>query len=119
MKYMIMMFGDAGTMMEEKSKEWITEMIQFMTDLDKELAANGEFVFGEGLADSVQAKTMTMVDGTPVVTDGPFAESKESLIGFWVVDVADEQRVLEIAGRIVAYSGKLEIRPIPGGPPEL
>jgi hypothetical protein len=116
---MIMMFGDAASMLEEKPREWVTEMIGFMTALDRELAEGGELVFAEGLADSVQAKTVTLTDGVPVVTDGPYAESKESLIGFWVVDVESEARVLEIAGRIVAYSGKLEIRPVPGGPPEV
>ena len=47
-----------------------------------------------------------------MATDGPFAESKESLIGFWVLDVADEARILEIAGRIVKYSGLVEVRPV-------
>ncbi|GAA1764863.1 YciI family protein [Luedemannella helvata] len=119
MKYMIMMFGDAATAMETKSREWLVEMTTFMRGLNQELADNGELVVAEGLADSVRAKTVTLVDGAPVVTDGPFAEAKESLIGFWIVDVEDEARVLAIGGRIVAYSERLEIRPVLGGPPEL
>ncbi len=112
MKYMIMMFGTAGEMMETRSSEWITEMIGFMRDLDRELTEAGEMVFNEGLQDGDTAKLVRLVDGVPVTTDGPYAEAKESLIGFWVLDVADEARILEIAGRIVPYSGVVEVRPV-------
>jgi hypothetical protein len=117
-KYMIMMFGTAGEMMETASPEWIKEMIGFMTNLDKELTEAGEMVFNEGLQDGDTAKLVRLVDGVPVTTDGPFAEAKESLIGFWVLDVADEARILEIAGRIVQYSGVVEVRPV-GVAPEV
>jgi hypothetical protein len=117
-KYMIMMFGSAGEMMETRSPEWIKEMIGFMTELDRELTEAGEMVFNEGLQDGDTAKLVRLVDGVPVATDGPFAEAKESLIGFWVVDVADEARILEIAGRIVRYSGVVEVRPV-GVAPEV
>ena len=118
MKYMIMMFGGAAEMTKTHSPEWITEMIGFMRDLDKELTEAGEMVFNEGLQDGDSAKVVRLVDGVPVATDGPFAESKESLIGFWVLDVADEARILEIAGRIVRYSGLVEVRPV-GVAPEV
>ena len=118
MKYMIMMFGTAGEMMETKSPEWIKEMIGFMRDLDGELRDSGEMVFSEGLQDGGTAKLVTLTDGVPVTTDGPFAEAKESIIGFWVLDVADEARILEIAGRIVRYSGTVEVRPV-GVAPEV
>jgi hypothetical protein len=111
-KYMIMMFGSAAEMTDTKSPEWITEMIGFMRDLDKELTEAGEMVFNEGLQDGDAATVVRLVDGVPVATDGPFAEAKESLIGFWVLDVADEPRILEIAGRIVQYSGMVEVRPV-------
>jgi hypothetical protein len=116
---MIMMFGEAGSMMETASPEWIKEMIGFMTDLDKELTDSGELVFGAGLADGSTAKQVKLADGVPVTTDGPYAESKESLIGFWIVDVADEARVLELGGRIVKYSGVVEIRQVAAEPPEV
>jgi hypothetical protein len=109
---MIMMFGSAGEMMEAKSQEWIKEMIAFMRDLDRELVEAGEMVFNEGLQDGDSAKLVRLVDGLPVTTDGPYAEAKESLVGFWVLDVADEARILEIAGRIVKYSGVVEVRPV-------
>jgi hypothetical protein len=118
MKYLIMMFGDQGTMIETRSTEWIRSMIGFMTDLDQELRDSGEFVDGQGLVDPTQAKTVRFENGAPVVTDGPFAEAKESLAGFLIVDVP-EQRAFEIASRIVAFiEGPIEVRQIADAPPE-
>jgi hypothetical protein len=111
-KYMIMMFGTAGEMAETQSPDWIKEMIGFMRNLDRELVESGEMVFNEGLQDGGAAKVVRLTDGVPVTTDGPYAEAKESLIGFWILDVADEARILEIAGRIVRYSGMVEVRPV-------
>lgn len=119
MKYMLMMFGDTGTMVATHTKEQIEEMIGFMVQLDQDLQASGELVFQQGLADPSTAKTVYLQDGLPVVTDGPFAESKESLIGFWVVDVENEARILEIAGQIVRYSQRLEIRVAMDAPEDL
>ncbi len=118
MKYLIMMFGDQGTMIETRSTEWIRSMIGFMTDLDQELRDSGEYVDGQGLVDPTQAKTVRFENGAPVVTDGPFAEAKESLAGYLIVDVPEE-RVLEIASRIVAFiEGPIEVRQIADAPPE-
>jgi hypothetical protein len=118
MKYMILLFGDQATMVETRSTEWIRDMIKFMHDLDQELKDAGEYVDGQGLADPTQAKTVRFEQGAPVVTDGPFAEAKESLAGFWVLD-ATEDRVLEIASTIVAFiEGPVEVRQIMDAPPE-
>ncbi len=119
MKYMVMMFGSAETMLAEKSTDWVREMIQFMVSLNTELSESGELVEARGLVDGSQARLVTLTDGVPVVTDGPFAESKESLVGYWVLDVASQQRVEEIAGRIVEYSGVVELRQVADGPPEV
>lgn len=118
MKYMILLFGDQATMVEARSTEWIRDMIKFMQDLDQELKDAGEFVDGQGLADPTQAKTVRFEQGSAVVTDGPFAEAKESLAGFWILDVT-EDRVLEIASKIVAFiEGPVEVRQIMDAPPE-
>jgi hypothetical protein len=119
MKYMIMMFGSASGMTEVKSPEWIEKMIGFMVQLGKDLTESGELVFSQGLADGSTAKTVSLQNGIPVVTDGPFAEAKESLIGYWVVDVESEARVIEIASEIIEYSGVVEIRQAPDAPPEM
>jgi hypothetical protein len=118
MKYLIAMFGDQATMVETKSTEWIKNMIRFMEDLDQELADSGERVDSVGLADPTQAKTVRFEHGAPVVTDGPFAEAKESLAGYWIVDVSEE-RALEIASKIVAFIEEpIEVRQVADAPPE-
>jgi hypothetical protein len=119
MKYMIMMFGSAGEMMEVKSPEWIREMIQFMQQLDKDLTSSGEMVFNAGLADGTAAKTVRLENGLPVATDGPYAEAKESLIGYWVLDVENEERIIEVAAQIVEWSQVVEVRPLATAPPEV
>jgi hypothetical protein len=119
MKYMIMMFGSAGEMMDVKSPEWIREMIAFMQQLDVDLTSTGELVFNAGLADGSAAKTVRLTDGLPVATDGPYAEAKESLIGYWVLDVENEARVIEIASQIVEWSQVVEVRPLATAPPEV
>ena len=119
MKYMVMMFGSAEEMLDTQSPEWVREMIRFMTDIDQELRETGELVAAEGLVDGSQAKLVRRSDDGYVVTDGPFAESKESLVGYWVLDVEDEARILEICGRIVQYSQVVEVRRVADGPPEV
>lgn len=117
MKWMIQMFGDQATMVESRSDEWIRDMIQFMHTLDQELHESGEYVGGEGLADPSQATTVRFQDGIPVPTDGPFAEAKESLAGYWIIE-ADEQRAIELASRIVAFiEGPIEVRQVMDAPP--
>jgi hypothetical protein len=118
-KYMIMMFGDQSGM-ADKSAEWFQEMISFMGTLDQDLTDSGELVSAEGLADPSQAKTVGIQNGIPVATDGPFAESKESLAGYWIVDIESEARAIEIASRVTAFTrGPLEIRQVMAAPPEL
>ena len=120
MKYMILTFGDQATMRAERSPEWIREMLTFMNDLNADLAASGEMIGGEGLTDATQAKTVRPQDGAAVPTDGPFAEAKESLAGFWIVDVESEDRAVEIAKRIVDFVERpIEVRRIADAPPEV
>jgi hypothetical protein len=124
MKYMIMMFGEAATMMEQQPREWIMEMMAFMHTLNDDLTRAGELVDAQGLTDGSQAKTVSLKNGIPVATDGPYAESKESIIGYWIVDVEDEARAIEIASRVVAYIGPagalpVEIRQIMSAPSEI
>ena len=119
MKYMIMMFGSAEKMMETVTPEWVTEMIGFMQQIDRDLAASGELVFQAGLTDGSQALLVHNTDGVVTTTDGPYAEAKESLIGYWVLDVASEERIIEIAGTIAKYARTVEVRPLGEEPPEV
>jgi hypothetical protein len=116
---MIMTFGSAEAGLEAMGREWMLEMIEFMHTLDKDLKQSGELVDGQGLADGSQAKTVRFNNGIPVPTDGPFAESKESLVGYWIVDVESEERAVEIASRIVAFvKVPIEVRRVMDAPPE-
>jgi hypothetical protein len=120
MKYMIMMFGDQATMMETRTLDWIRDMIAFMGMTTDELAQSGELVESHGLVDPTQARTIRIVNDVPVATDGPYAEAKESLAGYWIVDVDGEARAIDIATRVVAFvRAPLEVRQVMDQPPEL
>jgi hypothetical protein len=119
MKYMIMTFGSAEAGVEAMGREWMLEMVKFMHELDKDLKEAGELVDGQGLADGSQAKTVRFEHGMPVSTDGPYAEAKESLVGYWIVDVESEQRAIDIASRIVAFvKVPIEVRRVMDAPPD-
>jgi hypothetical protein len=112
MKYMIMMVGGLGTLTRDRSPEGIAGMHELLMKLDTELKGSGECVASDALADPSQAKTVRFTGGAPVPTDGPFAEVKESLAGYWIVEV-DEERALEIASRVVGYTEyPMEVRRI-------
>ncbi len=81
-----------------------------------ELEASGELVGSEALADPVQARTLRIVDGARVTTDGPFAEAKEQLGGYLLLECESLERASEIAARWpMLPSGALELRPLMGG----
>ena len=119
MKYMIMTFGSAEEGVKAMGRDWMLEMVAFMQALDKDLRESGELVDDRGLADGSQAKTVRFENGIPVPTDGPFAEAKESLVGYWIVDVDSEERAIEIASRIVAFiKAPIEVRRVMDAPPD-
>ena len=112
MKYMIMMFGGLSAAIQDRRPEWIAGMHDLMMKLDTELKESGECVASDALVDPGQARTVRFINGAPVPTDGPFAEVKESLAGYWIVE-ADEQRALQIASRVVGYTEyPMEVRRI-------
>jgi hypothetical protein len=82
-------------------------------ELNADLVASGELVGSQSLDEPAATKTVTVRDGVAMATDGPFAEVKEHLAGFYVVDVASMDRVLEIVARIPeAAQGVVEVRPV-------
>lgn len=119
MKYMIMMFGGVGAALENRSPEWIGEMNRLMMSLDTELRESGELVDGQKLVNPAAAKTVRFVDQEAVPTDGPFAELKESLAGYWIVE-ATEERALEITAKVVRHiEFPMEVRQIMDQPPAM
>ena len=118
MKYMIMMFGCVGAAMQDRTPEWIAGMHELVQNMDGELRASGELVASHGLVDPSQATTVRFVDGAPVPTDGPYAEIKESLAGYWIID-SSRERAVEVASRVVDYTGyPMEVRQIMHEAPE-
>jgi hypothetical protein len=108
------------------AKEDIQAHIGFMMSLNKKLKAQGELVSAEGLAWPDQAKIVRAgKDGAPI-TDGVFPETKEFLIGYWIIDVENEARAYAIAAEASAAPGKggvplnmpIEVRQVMAGPPE-
>jgi hypothetical protein len=109
---MIMMFGCVGESLATRPPEWISSMHKLMQEIDTELREAGELVDGRPLVDPRQATTVRFRNGAPVSTDGPLAEVKESLAGYWIVEVSEE-RAVEIASRVVAFTEHpMEVRRI-------
>ena len=110
MRYMLLQnYGPADSgmgPMNEWSEADIQAHIEFQIALNRELAALGELVDAQGLAGPEDARFVTS-DGhhPPVVSDGPFAETKELVAGYRIVDVPSMDRAIEIAARISAAPG--------------
>ena len=78
-----------------------------------DIKARGQFLAGEALTPTSTATTVRVVDGQTLATDGPFAETKEALGGFYLIEARDLDEAIEIAARIpAAKDGSIEIRPI-------
>ena len=77
------------------------------------LRETGQFLGGEALQPVTDATTVQLIDGRRVVTDGPFAETKEHLGGYYLIEAGDLDAAIEAAARLPAAAyGKVEIRPI-------
>ncbi|HEY2717551.1 MAG TPA: YciI family protein [Solirubrobacterales bacterium] len=89
-----------------------TELMGRVGELMSEITEAGELVGTNALADPSTAKSVRTAGGTPAVTDGPFAEAKEHLGGYLILE-CDEARALDIARRWPTVgSGGLEVRPL-------
>jgi hypothetical protein len=108
------------------SPQDIKHMIDWQQAFDRELEENGEMVFHAGLSWPDQARIVRYDDGEPAVSDGPFPEGREFLIGFWVVDCDSEDRAYAIAAKASSSPGPggapmripIEVRPV-AGPPQV
>jgi hypothetical protein len=112
MKYMMQMNVPGGSyQMAGWSPADIKAMVEFMHRFNAELKKNGQLVAAEGLVAPELARIVRADDnGRPVVTDGPFAESKEFIAGFWIVEVKDENEAYALAAKVSTCPG-------PGGKP--
>jgi hypothetical protein len=81
--------------------------------LDQELKKSGHSIAAEALQPAHTAATVRIRDGRRFVTDGPFAETKEQLLGIYLIDVGDLNEAIQVASRIpAARIGSIEVRPV-------
>ena len=79
----------------------------------QKLSANGQMLAGEALHATSSATTVRVRNGQTMVSDGPFAETKEHLAGFYMIDAKDLNEALQVAGKIPpAKYGSIEVRPV-------
>lgn len=112
MKYVVLIYNNPATW-EAMSEEERDRLMGEFDAFDKELIESGEFIGGAALADPSNTKTVRVRGGVPATTDGPFAETKEQLAGYFVIDSVSLERAIEIATRDPnARFGAVEVRPI-------
>jgi hypothetical protein len=118
MKYMLLIYADEQAWTEPERQQCYGES----TQLAHTLKANGQFLATSPLQPVSTATTVQVRNGKRLVTDGPFAETREQLGGFFMVEAKNLDEAIDIAGRIPgARKGTVEIRPvveIPGLPAE-
>jgi len=119
MKYMLLIYGNEG-IWNGFEPEQFAQIVKETDALNQQLFASGELVGGYGVDDQANAKCVQVVDGSPVITDGPYIETKEYLGSFSILDVDSLDRALEIAALNPASRfTKVEIKAIPHeGTPE-
>ena len=105
-QYLISVLNDSTELATEGEMEAIDVF-------NEGLLADGHWVFAGGLASPVAATVVDGRDGEPVVTDGPYLESKEHIAGFWIIEAADLDVALRLAGQgSKACNRRVEVRPI-------
>ena len=112
MRYALLIYSDGS----DASPDIFAEYGRYSQDVRE----SGAYVHGEPLDDAGKAKVVRERNGERLVTDGPFAETKEQLGGFYIVDAESEEEALDWAARIpsVRYGGAIEVRPIVDIPAE-
>lgn len=133
MKYLVMvegsqagyeaMRGIASAGNPAWSEKDVQAMFAFMGAVNDDLAETGELIDANGLTEPARARSVRAgEDGRPVITDGPYGETKELLAGYWVLDCESLDRVTEIAARVArcpapagAPASAVVIRPVDDG----
>ena len=113
MKYMLLIVGDESRFADMSEADMAAQM-QLWDDYTKALVEAGAFVSGEGLQTSTTATTLRVEDGERILTDGPFAETKERVGGFYVIECKDLDEALDWAEKLPSTQGgaSTEVRPV-------
>lgn len=109
MKYMLLIYSDENVWTEAEREHCYGES----TQLTQELHTKGKFLGASPLHSVTTATSVRVRDGKRLVTDGPFAETREQLGGFFLIDAKDLNEAIEIASRVPgARKGTVEVRPV-------
>ncbi|WFP49198.1 YciI family protein [Methylomonas sp. EFPC3] len=109
MKYLLLIYFEEQNLAEAERQACYDESRQLAQDL----AAKGQFVAASPLQPTALATSVRVRDGKLLVTDGPFAETREQLGGYYLIDVPDLDQALAAAERIpMARKGTVEVRPL-------
>ena len=107
MKYAILIYGD------EETPNPASEDMELWGAYTQEIAEKGLMQAGEALQPTATATSVRIRDGQTLTTDGPFAETKEQLGGFYILECKDLDEAIEYAGKIpTAPYGTIEVRPV-------
>lgn len=112
MQYMLLIYGDEkrwAAMGEAEKGAIFGEYTKFT----QEIVTSGHFKAGDPLEDTVAATTVRVREGKTLTTDGPFAETKEQLGGYYIIEASNLDEALQIAARVPSVRwGSIEVRPI-------
>lgn len=116
MKYMLLIYYDEQALSEAEREQCFGESVQLAHELD----ANGQYVAANPLHPTLAATSVRLRNGKRLVTDGPFAETREQLGGYFLIEAKNLDEAVGVAARIpMALKGTVEVRPvveIPGLP---
>ena len=117
MKYLLLIYESEAARAAVPETER-GKIFQEYVDYSKRIRKNGNYIGGEALQPTSTATTVRVKNGKTLTTDGPFAETKEQLGGFYLVEAKDLDEAIQLAGGIpVVRTGSVEVRPIMPTPP--
>jgi hypothetical protein len=114
-KYLVLIYSNPQSrqIWEGFSDDQRAEGFGYYAALTEELAASGELIVSEALADASLTARVSVRDGQAITSDGPFAEAKELLAGFFLLECESMDRAVEVAARVPeAEFGLVEVRPV-------
>ena len=112
MKYLVIIYGNKA-LWDSYASDDLDTLIAEQDAFNKRFTESGELLGAYGLSDETGAKAVRVRDGVPVVTDGPYIEAKEFIASFYMLDVDDEARALEVAAEIPFASFRgVEVWPV-------
>ena len=112
MQYMLLIYGSENDR-PQMGPDDHGKMMKAYMDFTASIQAEGIMVAGDALRDTTLATTVRVRDGKAVHTDGPFAATKEQLGGYYLIDVPDLDKALEVAARLPgSWYGSVEVRPV-------